>query len=497
MTTLRDTPNKISTLNARAASTLAASGTYQGEKYFRILYTNGTTEANDLEIQVQYSNNADIFLGHQLDETLLNETEAIVTRSVLVGQSDAGNYINVPVNGKGELKTELPKTVFGEVLSVPLTPIFQGIFEYTVDNTELNTNTVENGGTVTQATGLAVIGTSTTTGSTALLQSKRHARYRSGQGGMSRFTALFSTPVSGTAMCIGLADEVGSTATFKNGYMIGYSGETFGFHRFQNDVAITVDQANWDDPLDGSGASGMTLDNTKGNVWQIQFQYLGFGDIVLSVEDDSTGGYVEAHRVHYANTYTVPSVYNPNFHHTIWSDNQATTSDMVIKSASYAFFVEGITKYQELHQPQQVTGEKQKTSVTSEVAILTIRNKTSYASKTNYVDLLVEAQGSSIEASNSNNLGKVRLVRNATLGGSPSWSDINTSDSVVEIDTSGTTVTGGKELFTIPLAGKNDRELINVIPYEIILAPGETITVAGSSAGSATINSSLLWKELF
>ena len=57
--------------------------------------------------------------------------------------------------------------------------------------------------------------------------------------------------------------------------------------------------------------------------------------------------------------------------------------------------------------------------------------------------------------------------------------------------------TGGKELFSVPLAGKNDGGILNLLPYEFILAPGETITVAGSSAGSATINANLLWKELF
>lgn len=50
------------------------------EKYFRIKYVNGTTEATALSIQVQYSNNADIILGHQLDAILPAETEAIVTR---------------------------------------------------------------------------------------------------------------------------------------------------------------------------------------------------------------------------------------------------------------------------------------------------------------------------------------------------------------------------------------------------------------------------------
>ena len=65
------------------------------EKYFRIKYTNGTTEATNLSIQVQYSNNSDILLGHQLNQTFLDETEALATRSVLVAKDDTGNYVNI------------------------------------------------------------------------------------------------------------------------------------------------------------------------------------------------------------------------------------------------------------------------------------------------------------------------------------------------------------------------------------------------------------------
>lgn len=50
------------------------------ERYFRILYTNGDTEATALSIQVQYSKHADIVLGHQLNEILPAETEAQIVR---------------------------------------------------------------------------------------------------------------------------------------------------------------------------------------------------------------------------------------------------------------------------------------------------------------------------------------------------------------------------------------------------------------------------------
>jgi hypothetical protein len=50
-----------------------------------------------------------------------------------------------------------PKTAFGELLVGQLSPQFQGSFEYTVNNTDLNTNTTVNGGTVTQASGMGIV----------------------------------------------------------------------------------------------------------------------------------------------------------------------------------------------------------------------------------------------------------------------------------------------------------------------------------------------------
>lgn len=393
----------------------------------------------------------------------------------------------------------LSSTAFGELLVGQLTPVFQGSFEYTVDNTELNTNTLTDGGTVTQASAMAVLGTSTTTASDALFQSKRHAKYHSGLGGLQRFTALFSTGVAATDQLIGLADEIGSSATFKNGYMIGYNNsDTIGIHRFANDGVETILQSAWDDSLDGTGASGMVADFTKLNVFEIRFQYLGAGEIQFCIENPKTGSFFIFHKIKYANSSTVPSCFNPNFNFTMWVDNKATSSDIVMKSASYGFFVEGKTKYQEIHQPDQSSGIREKTTVTTEVAIFTIRNKTTYASKTNFIDIVLLNTSAAIEASGANNLGNFRLVKNATLGGTPSYSDINTANSVVEIDTAGTTVTGGVELMAALLAGKNDSVLENLSDFDFIISPGETVTLVGASPNSAaTIDGTLLWKALF
>ena len=467
----------------------------KGSRYFRVVFVNGSSVQSVCQIFTYFGTFRQP--SAPLNQSISDDVDSIVVRSVLVGQNNKGDYTNVPVDGNGALRTDFPKTAFGEVLTGQLSPIFQYSFEYTVDNTELTKSTVANGGTVTQSTAMAVMNTSTTTASTALMQSVREAKYRAGMGATFRFTALYTSPVAGCDQLAGLADETGSSQPFKNGYMIGYLGTTFGVHRFVNDTVVTVALASCDDPLDGTGTSGMTIDPTKINVFEIRFQYLGAGKIEFLIEDDSTGVFVVFHKVLFANNNTVPSVYMPNFRATFWADNGGTTSDITLKTASCAYFVEGIAEPILTHRPEFSSGKQEKTGLSTEIAIFTIRNKSSYASKTNFIELWLLGISAAVEAS-GNALTTVRLIKNTTLGGTPSWADINTANSIVEIDTAGTTVTGGTELFEEVISGQRGNLFQKIQDWTIILDPGETLTISASTrTGTATVDGSLLWKELF
>lgn len=428
----------------------------------------------------------------------------------LAGTAGAVLVDDAPVSATNPLHTiardsrgveiTMMQTAFAEQQVTELSPQWQQSFEYTVSNTDLNTNTVSGSSTVTQANGMAIISTGTTTGSESRLRSTHHARYKAGFGGIARFSAKFSTPVAGTWQIAGLVDEHGSTAEFVNGYTVGYHGTEFAIMRFQNDVLFEVLRADWDDPLDGTGPSGVVYSDTElANlcVFYIQYQYLGAGPQYYYVENPATGVPFKFHTVPYSGLYATPSVHNPNFHMSFYADNGATTSNVSVSTASYGYFVEGRTELVEFHQPQNSTSTITKAAVTTEVAIVTIRNKATYAGKVNYIDIILERIGASIEASAANNLGTIRVVENATLGGTPAWNDIHATNSIVEFDIAGTTVTGGKELFSVELAGKNDKANENVLPFKMIIHPGETVTITGSSAASATIRGSQLWKELF
>ena len=56
--------------------------------------------------------------------------------------------------------------------------------------------------------------------------------------------------------------------------------------------------------MNGTGSSGMTLAPTNGNVYQITYTYLGFGNVFFYIISNITGLFILVHVFQYANTNT-------------------------------------------------------------------------------------------------------------------------------------------------------------------------------------------------
>jgi hypothetical protein len=76
------------------------------EQFLRIKFQNGPVAVENTIIATHYSNHPNISLGHQLDEVLIDEVEATITRSVISGIDHAGVYHNAHVDVDGRLKVE-------------------------------------------------------------------------------------------------------------------------------------------------------------------------------------------------------------------------------------------------------------------------------------------------------------------------------------------------------------------------------------------------------
>jgi hypothetical protein len=374
---------------------------------------------------------------------------------------------------------------FGQLVAQEETPIVTIDFPYNI-NTAYVTPTTANGGTVTQANSQAILQTSAAANGSAALDSIIAARYLPGQGKIIRFTAIFTPGVANAIQVIGAGDV-------NDGYFFGYQGATFGLFRRQNGTDFFTPQADWNtDTFDGSGdagnPSGALLDQTKGNVYQIKYQWLGYGAIRYYIEDNATGVVTQVHVIKYANLNIIPSVFNPSFQLHAQVINSGNTSNITLITASMGLYSEG---------PVDVSGARfstgnRKTGITTETNIFTIQNKTSFQSKTNRGRIHFDSIGSSISGAAD---AQYRIVLNATLGGTPSFTDIAVNQSIAAVDVAGTTVTGGTEWRRGPSAG-NFQLAEDLSTLEMRLNPGDTLTFAGTSFGAAVApNLTASWRE--
>lgn len=75
-------------------------------------------------------------------------------------------------------------------------------------------------------------------------------------------------------------------------------------------VDTAVAQSSWDDPMDGTGRSGITLDFTKTQIFAFDFEWLGVGDVRFSIIID--GEIIVVHTVPHANVDTLVYMSTPN-----------------------------------------------------------------------------------------------------------------------------------------------------------------------------------------
>lgn len=244
-------------------------------------------------------------------------------------------------------------------------------------------------------------------------------------------------------------------------------------------------QASWNgnDKLNGSGASGITLDPTKYNVYQMDVQYLGAGVIKFKVLVVSSNGnnaeWVTVHTLRLPNTLTASSFGNPSFPFTMAAYSAGSTTNVSVKCASFSGFIEGVKK---LHGPRQ-TYEATSTAVDAANyrCLFTIRNSNVFGGRTNQSVINIMSITASLK--HTNPCG-IYVIKNATLAGVPSFAN-HATDSCSQVDYAATTCTfsDNSQLIWADSMGEtgNIDHHFNGGIEEVTLQPGETLTVAAKS----------------
>lgn len=260
-----------------------------------------------------------------------------------------------------------------------------------------------------------------------------------------------------------------------------------------NGVETFITQENWNyDVMNGSGPSGMTLDPSKGNVFEIKLQYLGYGAIKFFIEDEATGRFSLVHTIKYANTNSSPSISNPSFKIGWFAASLGSTTDIYTYGASGMIGVEGDQQPRRLPEAQQSDKGGIGTSYTN---VLSIRNRVTFNDKINLSEVLPSNIGVAVDGTK---IAEFRVILNAVLGGEPNWQYQDENNSTAEYDGAGTTATLGtdSQLIIAGVLGKSASTSALLINYDLHLIPGDTITIAvRTTSGTTDAAASITWLE--
>jgi hypothetical protein len=196
--------------------------------------------------------------------------------------------------------------------------------------------------------------------------------------------------------------------------------------------ARTITQSNWNtDKLDGTGSSGITLDETKTQILFIDFEWLGVGSVRCGFVIN--GEFIVAHVFQNANTLT--EVYMQTAILPMRYEIEATgalTGTKSMKQICSSVMSEG--GYEQTSQLTWVRETTETTGITTSFyPLISIRLKS-----TN-LGAVVIPNGFNFMPTSASDFFEVALIKNATLTGA-SFASTSTN---VEADTAATAVTGG------------------------------------------------------
>jgi hypothetical protein len=368
-------------------------------------------------------------------------------------------------------------SAFGETKTAEYLPKSAWAFPYNISSINY-VPTTENGGSVSHSNAFAVLSTGTNAAGSAELTTRLPMRYYPGIGGILRFTAIFTPGVADSRQIIGYGNH-------SDGLFFGFIGEQFGILRIDNGSETFIPTSEWDDPA-GIVAR---FDPTKLNVFQIQFQWLGGGELRYFMEDPDYGIFVLVHREKYANRNTSVSLRNPSLPIRAQVTNSGNTSDIVLKSPSASVGLEGTDESRALRALGAIDNSVD-ISADTETPLLSLRAPLTYEGLENRLSIYGYRFSFAVYGT-SNLIGVFRVRVNATLTGA-SWVQAVPGGSPAEYDISATAVSGGELILSDTVIGPGS-DAINLRDLDARLVPGESITLTCIADKQATIAGSHTW----
>jgi hypothetical protein len=381
------------------------------------------------------------------------------------------------IGGYDYAKRQGLNAMFGDAVTGQRQAEIQIAWQYGQDNITVRESTAGTGA-ISYADQMINISTGSGVGS-ATAQSVRRLRYQASFDGYAMFTSKFSEPQEGTAQRIGLYDD-------NNGFFVQYT--TSGFH-------LVVRRGGVDRLIPMRPEFWVSTDLTKLNIWRITYAYLGTGPVVLEQYISTEAGWLVVAKYDDVGSLTEPHVAQPSLPWRAGVVRSSGSGDpVVLSSASVGCGRIGAAGDIPSGERKFSTSNEKTISSNTLTNVITIRVGSTFKGVDSGVEALITYFSAASDGTKS---VRFKMFRNATLGGTPNFVDIDTNGSVTSYDVDGTTVTGGRQILTAATGRSGQLSEVLSLLMDIRLEPGDDLTLAAESTGASDVIGALTWKELF
>lgn len=363
----------------------------------------------------QYHNQINNQLKLYLNRLSNNQTEIV---KFIQSLTDLNLLANTNFDAFGRLRTSNPLTLFDSQNRYEKDPQFDETLAGSAASTFLtNESSVK-------------LEVTTASGDEVVRQSKRVFPYQPGKSLLVLCTFAMAPGAENLRQRVGYFDANNGVFLQQDDDVLSLVVRTYTSGSVSD--ARTVAQSSWNgDKLDGSGASGITLDETKTQIFFIDFEWLGVGSIRCGFIID--GEYIVVHTFHNANQQT--AVYMQTailpIRYEIKADGTLAAGASMKQICSTVISEGGYQQISEEHVARRTAAFAN--VGTSFVPLVSIR-----LASDSLGSVIVPHQMRVLPTSSANY--EVALIRNATLTGA----SYNTSTFAhVDFDVSATAMSGG------------------------------------------------------
>lgn len=323
----------------------------------------------------------------------------------------------------------LPLSQFGDLRTSERTPLIELNGSYGTSAIR-DAVTTANDGTVALVNGEIRLRTSATADGSALVETTEAGRYQPGYGAEGGIGIRVPTsPTGNQAASWGMRDTAQS-----NGLYFGVDATGVYVAVLNGGEETKTYQTSWNiDRLNGAGKSGLTLAISDGNIWQIQYTWYGYGQIMFGVVS-VVGNRQRFVPVHAFKPTGAASIRSPNLTIFAYATNGGDDASLDVFLGGRQFSVAGT------YNPQyRFTGQERAAIATSTTA----KPMVSFRHKSGFTDRSVRVSALVVKPATEDVIVEVRIGGSLTGASYATPTNHTAAETAVEADVSATAISNG------------------------------------------------------